>query len=235
MRWPGQDRLVPRPWMNTLNKVLAKLHSPFELRPRFAPETDMVTFEMVANFELLLNGLLAEGVPGDVVELGTFTGGTAAVIGSALQGHGSDRTFHVYDRFDIQFGETGDVEKAFIANMKASGVPLPSMHKGDLLEMVPRELPGRIAFAHIDCGFGGDPQEHAEVVKHCLAAIYPRMPKGGIIVLMDYHKEGLTRLGRDLNPGARVGAEAFLKNMPEHFEPLYGGVCSHGYMRKHQA
>ncbi|MBL7953324.1 MAG: hypothetical protein JNM62_16575 [Flavobacteriales bacterium] len=231
-RWPGQEHFIPRPWMRTVNKVLAKLHTSFDVKPRFRPELDMLTYEMVANFELLISDVFGHGVPGDLVELGTFTGGTAAVIGSSALRHGGNKVFHVYDRFDIQFGKAVDVEKTFIANMKACGVPLPVMHKGDLLDMVPRDLPATIAFAHIDCGFGGDPKDHAAVVQHCLAGIYPRMPKGGIIVLMDYHKPGVTRLGKDLNPGARMGGDAFLADKPEHFEALYGGPCSHGFMRK---
>lgn len=193
----------------------------------------MVTIEMAGNLEVLLTGVLAHHVPGDLVELGTFTGATAAIIGSVAHRHGgADRAFHVYDRFDIQFGDTVDVEKAFITNMETYGVPMPVMHKGDLLDMVPRDLPARIAFAHIDCGFGGDPKDHAAVVRHCLAGLYDRIPTGGVIVLMDHHDPGRTWAGKDCNPGARMGADAFLRDKPERFEPLYGGVCSHAYMRK---
>jgi hypothetical protein len=58
-----------------VNALLAKLRFPFELSPRFRYDRDMVSPEQVSNFELLLSGLFFRKVPGELVELGCYSGG----------------------------------------------------------------------------------------------------------------------------------------------------------------
>ena len=62
--------------------------------------------------------------------------------------------------------------------------------------------------------------------------VYPRMATGGLIVLMDYHVDGVTVHGRDVNPGVRLATDEFLIDKREQVRILYGGDCSHAYIRK---
>ena len=232
LKWPGYERWRSSSILNTVNRFLSKLRSPYVLVPRFRYDRDMVSPEQVYNFELLLSGLFLRQVPGDLAELGCYTGGTAVVIGSMIKRYDPSRTFHVYDRFDMDPHGRTDIEKSFRANMRTFDLPIPLIHKGDLRDTVPSELSGPIAFAHIDCGFGGPVEEHASLVQHCLESLYPLLSPGAILALMDYHVPGITRLGFNANPGSRIGADRFFADKPEKILPLYGGACSHAYVLK---
>jgi O-methyltransferase len=51
-------------------------------------------------------------------------------------------------------------------------------------------------------------------------------------VLMDYHEEGITIHGANVNPGVKLACDEFFTGKPEGVYTLYGGPCSHGYFRK---
>jgi len=229
---PGTERWVPSPWVVFMNRVLNKLRSPVVLRSRFDHREDMVSMEQISNLELLLTDVLDRNVPGAVVELGCYMGSTAAVFASLLQAHDTKRAFHVYDRFDIELGSSQGVWQAFVERMNAAKVPAPTIHAGDVLETVPRDLPPAIAFAHIDLGTGGDMHSHVSLMAHGLSHLYARLSRGGVIVFMDYHVPGRTVQGNDSNPGVRLTVDAFFENKPEKPRILYGGPRSHAYIRK---
>ena len=229
---PGTPRWVVSPWVHFMNKVLRKLGSPVDLRSRFDHQEDMVSLEQIANFELLVVGLLERKVPGAFVELGCYIGSTTAVIASLLKTNEPGRVFHVYDRFDIELGTITGVRHHFLENMRRAQVPMPEIHDGDLLRTIPAQLPEPIAFVHIDLGPGGDVFQHTELITHALTAVYPRLAHGGVAILMDYHVEGVTLHGNDSNPGVRLATDAFLEGKPEKIKLLYGGPCSHAYFRK---
>jgi O-methyltransferase len=85
---------------------------------------------------------------------------------------------------------------------------------------------------HIDCGFGAEDEVHIENVTFCLEAAYPRMSKGAIGILMDYHDKDRTLYGYNSNPGTKTACERFFSNKPEKVYTLYGGDFSHGFFRK---
>ena len=225
---------TPR-WMHNMNRVLGKLHVPIRLQRRFDHREDMVSLEQIANFELLIHDLLDHGVPGAFVELGCYMGSTASVISCLLQDLDPGRAFHVYDSFDIELGRDRGIRALFEANMQAAVVPMPIIHAGDVYDLVPRELPDRIAFAHIDLGTGRTVQNHLPLMHHTLAAVYDRLEPEGILFLMDHHVNGKTIHGHDSNPGVRIAADMFFADKPEGIHLLYGGACSHAYVRKRQA
>lgn len=229
---PGLERWNLPAWARFMNRVLAKLRSPVDLRCRFDYREDMVSVEQAANFELLIAQLLEARVPGDFVEMGCYVGRTASIFAKLLQREGGERALHVFDRFDIELGASQGIRAQFEANLRATGAPMPVIHAGDLFATVPAELPDRIAFVHIDLGVGSDTALHQRLVSHALEHAYPRISPGGIIVVMDYHVPGLTVQGFDANPGARPATDAFLAGRPEQVHLLYGGPCSHAYIRK---
>ncbi len=218
--------------MRRMNRALAKLRAPVELRKRFDHHEDMVSLEQVANFELLIHELIEHGVAGSFVELGCYVGNTAAVIGRLLKDLDPQRAFHVYDSFDIELGRSRGIRAQFEARMRKEELPLPVIHAGNILDLLPGELPERIAFAHIDLGTGSSVDGHAALMKQAISAVYERLTPEGILCLMDYHSPGRTLHGNDSNPGVREAADTFFRDRPELIHLLYGGPCSHAYVRK---
>lgn len=229
---PPKEHTTDPSWMHYVNKVLGKLRSPVDLRKRFDHREDMVSLEQVANFELLGGDLLERNVPGAFVELGCYIGSTAVVFARMLKTLDPARPFHVYDRFDIELGSVHGIRHLFEENMRHSQMPMPAVHAGDILQLVPAELPDAIALAHIDLGTGGSTEAHTQLIEHALNAVYPRLSPGGLLLLMDYHVDGATLHGNDSNPGVRIATDRFLEDKPEKMHLLYGGPCSHAYLRK---
>ncbi len=216
-----------------MNKVLGKLRVPYDMKKRFDHRNDMVSMEQIGNFELLINSVLEQGVEGDFVELGCYTGSTAAVFATLLAAHGDHRRkFHVYDRFDIELGSARGIRDIFEQNISDTQAPMPVIHAGDVFETVPAELPEQIAFAHIDLGTGAPLDVHRKLIDHALQSVYPRMSPSGVMVFMDYHVPNVTVNGNDSNPGVRAACDDFFVNKPERIKLLYGGPCSHAYARK---
>jgi O-methyltransferase len=234
IKWPGSRTQGVAPAVAFLNRVLGKVGTGLWLKPRFNYREDMVSLEQVVNFQHLITRVLDGPLPGHFVELGCYTGGTSAIIGTMLRESQVGREFHVFDSFEHSLGKKSiDVLARFVENMKQHGLELPYIHRGDLFQTVPAELPDRIAFAHIDLGTGGDPEFHKKCMLHCLEHVHARMSHGAICVLMDYHERGVTLDGADTNPGVKLACDIFFKDKPEKMYTLYGGPCSHGYFRKH--
>lgn len=215
-----------------VNKVSGKLGLPYALNKRFDHREDMVSVEQLGNFDVLITALIAHRVPGDLIELGSYTGSTAAAFAWLLDELDPARRLHVFDRFDIELGSAHDIRARFEERMRARGVRMPEIHAGDVLRTVPEGLPPVIAFAHIDLGTGSDNALHAALMDHALKHVYPRLSPGGVMVFMDYHIPGVTINGNDSNPGVRAACDRFFADKPERIKLLQGGPCSHAYIRK---
>ncbi len=227
---PNRNR-VPK-LVKYLNSISGRLGLTYELRPRFDYRNHMVSLEQASNFQHLIERVLGTGVRGEFVELGSYTGSTATLIAGLLQQGEGQRKFHVYDRFDIELGEQRNIQETFVNTFHESSLPLPIIHLGDLWETIPAGLPQEIAFVHIDCGTGSRTTQHALLIAHCLQAVYPKLSKGAVAIFMDYHIPGRTMDGMNVNPGVRMACDAFFADKPEQIEMLYGGPCSHAYIRK---
>ncbi|MBK7248675.1 MAG: hypothetical protein IPI05_13580 [Flavobacteriales bacterium] len=181
----------------------------------------MLSIEQASNIHHLVDRVLDTGVPGAFVELGCYTGSSAALISGLLEPPGAQREFHVYDRFDIELGKQQNIHEVFKNTIHAEGVPMPIIHVGDFLQTVPTDLPEVIAFAHLDCGTGGSAEEHAALITHCLEGVYPRLAQGAVVLLMDYHRAGATLDGCNSNPGVRMACDAFFLDKPEQIQSFY--------------
>lgn len=232
LTWPGSDRQRKRWWERKVTSLLRKARLPIAVQRSFDHRLDMVSLEQVNNLYLLLTSVLVGKVPGAVVELGCHTGSTTTVLGQILQNHEQPPAMHVYDLFDGAWSTEESVLDRFRANHAAIGLALPHIHKGDVFSTVPSELPDQIAFAHVDLGVGGDHDLHYRLVTHALETVHARLSPHGVLVLMDYHVPGLTVDGNDSNPGVRKACDAFFLNKRERVITLYGGPCSHGFVRK---
>lgn len=210
------------------NRVLSRLGLKARLVSPASYWHDMTTQEQRINIYHLVSQVLRHDVPGALVELGCFTGETAAMIQTINQGEGQPpRALHVYDSFEVSFAVERPVRTVLEENFRMHGLPLPAIHAGRFETTLPDQLPETIAFAHLDCGFGGDPAAHAAVLRQCLEHVYPRMAPGGIILLMDYARPEIWDSWNG-NPGVAMAADAFFADRPESVDILFAGEASQG-------
>lgn len=219
-----------------INKLLKKIG--LRLTGSFDTAADMNSLEQRINFFHLLRSVLDNDIPGELVELGTFTGQSALLFQKTLSIQPSSKSLHLYDSFNVQFKESGDVLEVLKANFIKAKLPIPHIHKGLFEETIPEQLPEQIAFAHIDCGWGGDPKVHEELILFCMKHIYPRLSPGAVCVFMDYYDPKMNpfvpksyHLDK-INIGVRKAVNDFFKDKIEKPFLLYGGQASHGYIIK---
>jgi O-methyltransferase len=220
------------PLISFINRGLRLLKTGYQIDPSPDPVSDMSTIEQRINYFHLLDAVISNQIPGDVVELGCFTGQCAMLFQKVIQMNECDKKLHLYDSFETKFNVKGSIEDVLINNFQRARLVVPILHKGYFESTIPRELPDTIAFVHIDCGSGRDKLEHKKTVIHCLESVYPRMKKGAVCILMDYHDKSVDKTGHDVNPGVKLGCDEFLSNKPETVISLYGNQYSHGFFKK---
>lgn len=229
--WPASGKQRKGKVQKVINKILRKLRIGWALEPALDTKKDMVSKQQIVNIQHLLSHVLESEIEGDILELGCHTGSTATVISSILEVKGATKMFHAYDRFDFEEGGQNlrqQLEQHFVE----LGLKMPAIHEGDVFELIPGDMPEKVAFVHIDLGVGTNTAAHQNVVLHVLKHVYPRMPKGAIGLLMDYHDPEMTIDGYNPNPGMTLSAQTFFSDKPEEVYTLYGGPYSHGYFRK---
>lgn len=154
---------------------------------------------------------------GAVVELGCYVGTASLFIARLLKERGYRGQYHVYDSFEglpsktaadaspaggqFRPGELRASQRAYVATMKAAGVPLPVIHKGWFEQLVPADIPEGVGFALLD----GD---YFSSIAASLCLIESRLLPGAVIVVDDYTNEAL--------PGARRAVDAWLRQAPPH-------------------
>lgn len=170
--------------------------------------------------------VLANEIPGEVVELGCNAGNTSLrmakvilsdrEVGSRLHvDRFPDRTLHVYDSFQgmPEWSEKDKGTSLFMTpgmlrvtaqdvrdNFAAAKLPVPVIHEGWLKDVLPHELPEQIAFCLIDVDL-------YEPTLACLCAVYDRLAFGAICVIHDYTCDNIT--------GTKIAVDEF-------FEDKYG-------------
>lgn len=163
----------------------------------------------------------ARAVDGDAAECGVYRGGSAYVLARALREDGSPRKLHLFDSFsgmpetskDHDVHQEGDFGDAPLEQVKSYLCDYGSdvvFHPG----FVPATFAGleglTFCFAHIDLDLH-------DAILDATAFIYPRMPRGGIIVYDDY--------GFPTCPGARKAVDDFFADKPEMPLVLATGQC----------
>lgn len=172
--------------------------------------SDQVDYNEIGVIVAELSRVLTNATPGDVVELGCYSGTTSVFLQRCLAG--TAKQLHVYDSFSglppktapdespagSQFiaGELSASKKQFIANFKRSHLPLPRIHKGWFSDLSADDIPASICFAFLD----GD---YYESIMDSLKLIWPRLEKGSVVIVDDYQSEAL--------PGARRAVDEWLK------------------------
>jgi heptosyltransferase-2 len=143
---------------------------------------------------------------GDLIELGVYKGGSAAVAGWTLRSARRERTVHLCDTFrgmpvtlDWEFHEKYDFADTSLETVAARLTrALPAFpfrfHRGLFSETLPKLADQRFCFAHVDADLYQSVREACEFV-------YPRIAKGGIILFDDY--------GASTCPGAKRAVDEF--------------------------
>lgn len=215
-----------------INGAMNKFGYRYKLQPRPDSTSEMNSLEQRMNYYLLLESVISNEIQGEVAELGCFTGQCALLFEKIIEQTKSSKELHLYDSFETKFAFNGGVEDELLKNFKLANLKAPFLHKGYFSVTLPTQLPNKLCFVHIDCGFGGDRIEHRNIVLYCLEQIYPKLTKGAVCVLMDYHNAGLGDEGLDANPGVKLACDIFFQNRIEKVVSLHGNEYSHAFFRK---
>jgi len=168
---------------------------------------------------------VASGVPGALVECGVWKGGSVMMMASALLGMGvRTRDIYLFDTFEgmTPLGEkdidhAGDAlskmaEEKFSwlrvgidevrANMVRTDYPAARLHfvKGDVIETIPAQAPGRIALLRLDTDW-------YESTHHELEHLFPRLAPRGVLIIDDYGQF----------QGARQAVDEYLARQKEKY------------------
>jgi O-methyltransferase len=184
--------------------------------------SDQITREGLEVVISCLEQTLRDEIEGAVVEFGCYVGTTSVYIRRVLdKNQQSDtREFHVYDSFeglpeksrqdsnaagvDFEAGKLFVTKKEFLQQFRAGNLRAPIIHKGWFNELSAQAVPEPIAFAFLDGDF-------YESIISSLRLVWPRMNKGGRIVIDDYQREtlpGVERAIHDFFQGKQIRLRA---------------------------
>lgn len=166
--------------------------------------------------------LMTQEIEGDIVEFGCYIGDTAKVLTGI-----TNKKVYVYDSFEglpeNDITESGDMSitmKELAKNFKTHSIKLPVIFKGYFNQIQDKDLPEKIAFAHLD----GDLYTS---ILESLELIYDRMSLGGVILIDDYED--------DKWKGVDKAAKEFFKDKPEniiHLPAVKNGLSNKGLVIK---
>ena len=171
--------------------IMSKPDPDAELLKKVKPYT-LLSPNRLKNLKRLALLINMHGIEGDFVECGTYKGGSAALLATALTGK---RHFWLYDSFkgmpatrDID----GMVAKEWAGKLVASeqdviqvlnAVGLSTIHytirKGWFDQTFRQPLPRRVALLHCDADW-------YDSVLIVLETFYPLIPEGGCVILDDF-------------------------------------------------
>ncbi len=164
-----------------------------------------------------LEKILDKNILGDVVEFGCYIGTTSVFIRRLLdEKHQPEkRVFHVYDSFEglpekakadqsvagdqFKAGELAVSKKEFLRQFQAANLRPPVVHKGWFNDLTGEDVPEKIAFAFLDGDF-------YDSIMDTLKLVWPRLGKGGAVLVDDYGREAL--------PGAERAVRDFFGGHP---------------------
>jgi O-methyltransferase len=165
-----------------------------------------------------LDWVLKAEIPGHVVELGCFEGGTTMLMRRLLDKRKQkDRDLHVYDSWEgvpaplpqdetqpgvprFEAGMCTAQRATFEKNFADADLQLPHIHSGWFGAIPDAEYPAPIAFAFFD----GDMYSS---IMDSFAKVYTKLSRGARVVIDDYAWERL--------PGVKQACADFLRDKPE--------------------
>ncbi len=186
-----------------------------ELVKKYSLVSDQIDARELRVILRSLAHVLQQNVPGDVVELGCYSGTTSLFLQRMLQAQATPSQLHVYDSFaglpaktspdnspsgeQFKAGELAVSKAQFIKHFRQAGLPLPHIHKAWFADLTTADMPEHIAFAFLDGDF-------YESIRDSLRIITPHLAPGAMIVVDDYQAEAL--------PGAARAVDEWLQGKP---------------------
>lgn len=179
-----------------------------------APYT-MTSAERVYSLIGAVDYVLERGIKGDIVECGVWRGGSMLSVAMRLKEHKTtDRTLWLYDTYEgmsapdendfskrsggaqakFEETQTGDDSSDWCcasledvqANIKLAKYPAKNIKfvKGKVEDTIPKDIPEKIALLRLDTDWYAS-------TKHEMEHLFPRLVKGGVLIIDDYgHWEG---------------------------------------------
>jgi O-methyltransferase len=181
-----------------------------------SPNSLYVWFDILANTREL---------EGDVVEVGCYLGGTAALSARMLKNIESDRDYIVIDTFDgfvedqfdkeVEVGGADFLRHEFSSNSEAltrwvldkHGGETVRMIKGDIASLPEDRLPDKISACLLDVDL-------VDPIYAALSRVYPRLTPGGMVAVDDCDEHTYYK--------ARLGYEKFMKEKGFPIEYKFG-------------
>lgn len=198
---------------------------------------NMISIEQGINIYHLLCQTIQNNVPGDIVELGCYEGITSILIQKTLDQLKSDKILHVYDSFEglpdksekddgafFKKGSLSTTKLNLIGNFNKHRVKQPIIHEGWFKDTLPKELPEKICFAHLDGDFYSS-------IAVSLEHVYPKLSRNGIVIIDDYCDPQIVNIPNNF-PGVKKATDEFLMNKPEKIVILIAGNECHAYFKK---
>lgn len=181
-------------------------------------------------------------IDGAIVECGVWEGGCSAIMAELLKDLGdTSREFYMYDTFE-GMSEPTDKDFSFATNLTAkdlyktyqkdgkpdwsvgaldkvqevmekTGYPSDKIKtiKGKVEDTIPDTMPDKIAVLRLDTDW-------YESTKHEMEHLFPRLVKGGILIIDDYGAWA----------GAKDAVDEYFDKHPHdiyfHFDPLMGSI-----------
>lgn len=153
-------------------------------------------------FELFSLARQVTNVPGALVEVGVWRGGTAVLLGAGAP----TKALHLFDTFSgvpkaeaehdtlYNGGEHADASVTGVEALLAQAGLTAQAHTGIFPDDTRDHLPDVVALAHIDV-------DTYRSARECHEAIWPRLSVGGVLVFDDYGFfgcEGVTRAAQEI-------------------------------------
>ena len=190
-----------------------------------------------------LNHITKHNIQGDIVECGVWRGGCSAIMAEHLvNNQDTDRGIYLYDTFEGMSTPTKD-DFSLSTNMKAedlykvyqkdgktdwsvgdletvqsvmdqTGYPADNIHfvKGKVEDTIPQILPDKIALLRLDTDW-------YESTKHELEHLFPKLVKGGFLIVDDYGAWA----------GSKKAVDEFFKKHEHeiffHYDSVSGNIC----------
>jgi O-methyltransferase len=152
-----------------------------------------------------LERVLAQNIPGDIVELGCYEGTTSLFLQRLLREQNATKILHVYDSFEglppktgqdtsgageqFKAGELNASKQRLIREFKHAGLIPPVIHKGWFSNLSASDMPEKIAFAFLDGDF------YSSIIDS-LRVVWPHMTSGAVVAIDDYQREALPGVKR---------------------------------------
>lgn len=196
------------PYLCLYKEALTKTKSvdAFDKQTRF-----FVVYQMIER-------MLTHQISGNVVECGCFRGHSTYIIASLLKTHGFRNAFYVFDSFEGGLSEKRLQDRTGRGNTAAAETLRQKLYFSSSYQEV-KELLAPFPFAKVYHGWIPEVFDQAKITdeffslvhidvdlyqptKDSLEFVFPRMTRGGVIIIDDY--------GHSQFPGAKRAVDEFL-------------------------